>query len=62
MSNPLNEALPARHRKAVYAVLFVVGVIVAAVQASDGDWLTALAVIVAALGGPGMAASNVNKS
>lgn len=56
--NPLT-AIPPRIRLYVYAVLALAAIVVAAVQASDGDWLAAIAYVVAALGG-GTAASNVD--
>ena len=49
MSNPLTNAIPARYRKAVYAVFFVVGLAVTAWQASDGNWRVALASLVSSL-------------
>lgn len=61
MANPLTDALTPTARKYVYAVLFVVGLVLTAWRAADGDWLQAVAVLVASLGGPGMAASNINK-
>ena len=42
MSNPLVDFIPAKHRKAVYAVAFVASAAVTALEASDGDWRRAL--------------------
>lgn len=58
--NPLTDVLPPQVRKYVYAVLFVVGLGVAAWQATDGDWAEFVAALVLSLGS-GMAGSNVNK-
>ena len=38
-SNPLDGVLPAKVRRALYAILFVAALVFAAFQAADGDWL-----------------------
>lgn len=55
--NPLADVLPAKARKVLYAVLFVLGLAFSAYQASDGDWYEFAAGLVGALLGA-MAASN----
>lgn len=57
MKNPLTY-LPAKYRLAVYCVLGLVALAVAAVQAADGDWLQAIALFLGSLGF-GTAGSNV---
>lgn len=37
--NPLQDVLPPKARKLLYAVLFVAALVFAVYQASDGDWL-----------------------
>ena len=49
MTNPLTDAIPAKWRKVVYAVVFVLGLAVTAWQASDGNWKVALASLIASL-------------
>ncbi|UUW88411.1 hypothetical protein [Pimelobacter simplex] len=39
MSNPLNDIVPARHRRRVYALLALIALALAAYKASEGDWL-----------------------
>lgn len=39
MKNPLTDVLPAKIRRAAYAVLFVAALVFAAFQAADGDWI-----------------------
>lgn len=48
-SNPLTDALPARWRKAVYALVFVAGLAVTAWQGSQGNWHVAVSTFVASL-------------
>jgi hypothetical protein len=57
-TNPLS-ALPPKVRLYVYAVLGIAALIVAAVQAADGDWLQAVALFLGSLGF-GTAGSNIN--
>jgi hypothetical protein len=59
MTNPLYEVIPAGARKYVYALLTVVALVVAGVQAYGGDWVAFAAYLVAALTGA-TAASNTN--
>lgn len=47
--NPLTDAIPAKYRKAVYAVVFVIGLAVTAWQASDGNWRVAVSSLIASL-------------
>lgn len=42
MSNPLTNALPAKYRKAAYAVAFVLSAAVTAYEAANGDWRAAV--------------------
>lgn len=57
--NPLNDVLPARARKVLYAVLFVLALAFAAWQASDGDWVEFAGGLITALFGA-TAASNTS--
>lgn len=57
--NPLNDALPARVRQVLYAVLFVAALAFAAYQASEGDWLLFASSLVTSLLGA-LAASNTS--
>ena len=57
MNNPLS-ALPPTVRLYAYAVLGVAALVVAAIQAADGDWLQGIALFLGSLGF-GTAASNV---
>lgn len=59
MTNPLTDVLPAKARKYVYAVLALAALVLAAYQATQGDWLAFAVALVGALTG-GTAASNVN--
>jgi hypothetical protein len=59
MNNPLYEVIPAAARKYVYAVLTLAALVVAGIQAFDGDWLAFSAYLVAALTGA-TAASNTS--
>ena len=59
MSNPLTEVLPARVRLVVYAVVFVVGLILAAWQATEGDWVAFAVLLTGSLTGA-LAGSNVD--
>lgn len=58
MSNPLSDVLPARVRLVVYAVVFVVGLALAAWQAAEGDWF-AFAVLLTGSLTSALAGSNV---
>lgn len=57
MTNPLTDVLPPRIRKGLYAILFVVALLLAAWQAAEGDWFKALGLAVTSLLGA-MATSN----
>jgi hypothetical protein len=59
MGNPLYEVIPAAARKYIYALLSLAAIVVAGVQAFDGDWVAFAAYLVAALTGA-TAASNTN--
>lgn len=61
MSNPLTDVLPAKARKILYAVLFVLALGFAAVQAADGDVWEAVAGVVTALYGA-MATANTKSN
>lgn len=56
---PLTNVLPERARAIAYAVLFVLALVFAAVQASGGNWFEAVGGIITALFGA-TAASNVS--
>jgi len=58
MTNPLT-LIPAKYRAYVYSVLTLAALVVAGIQATDGDWLAFVAYLVAALGG-GTAVANTN--
>lgn len=49
MSNPLADVIPAKHRKLVYAVVFVASVVMTAVEANGGDWRAAVLPILTTL-------------
>lgn len=55
--NPL-QAIPARARLYAYALLTLAAIVIAAIQATDGDWLAAASYVLGALGF-GTAGSNV---
>lgn len=59
--NPLTDILPARARRYVYAVLALAALVLAAYQATEGDWLAFAAYLIGALTG-GTAASNITPS
>lgn len=50
-ANPLNDVLPERVRKYVYALLFVAATVFALYQASQGDWLLFTGSLLTALTG-----------
>lgn len=58
-ANPLSEVLPARVRLVLYAVVFVVGLILAAWQATEGDWVAFAVLLTGSLTGA-LAGSNVD--
>lgn len=58
--NPL-AVLPAKYRLAIYAIVFVVGLALAAWQAAEGDWVAFGVLITGALTGA-LAGSNVTPS
>ena len=47
MKNVLRDLIPARHRKVVYALVVLAGIVVAAWQTADGDWKVALGALIA---------------
>lgn len=55
--NPL-AALPAKVRAAIYAVVFIVGLVLAAWQATEGDWIAFGVLLTGSLTGA-LAGSNV---
>ena len=57
--NPLS-ILPAKVRLAIYAVVFVVGLVLAAWQASEGDWFAFGVLLTGSLTGA-LAGSNVSE-
>lgn len=57
MSNPLTDVIPDVARKYVYAVAFLVGLALTALQAADGDWKAAAFLFLGSLV-PLLAASN----
>lgn len=59
MSNPLTDVLPAKVRRWIYAIVFLVGLILAVWTASDGDWLKFVAALAVALQSA-MAGSNTS--
>lgn len=56
--NPL-AVLPAKYRLAIYAIVFVAGLALAAWQAAEGDWVAFGVLITGSLTGA-LAGSNVN--
>ncbi len=58
MTNPL-QAIPAQARLYAYAVLALAAIVVAGLQATDGDWLAFAAYVLGALGFS-TAGSNIN--
>lgn len=58
--NPLTAVLPPKVRLYVYAVVFGLGLVVAAVQVADGDWFEAFAALIGSLSGA-LAGSNLNE-
>lgn len=59
MSNPLQDIIPARHRRRVYALLALAAIAFGAYQASEGDWTLFVASVLTALTS-GTAASNTS--
>jgi hypothetical protein len=59
--NPLNDALPARVRQILYAIVFVAGLVLAAWQATEGDWKAFAVLLVGSLTSA-LAGSNVSTS
>lgn len=58
--NPLSAVLPARVRLVIYAIVFVVGLVLAAWQASEGDWFAFAVLVTGSLTGA-LAGSNVSE-
>lgn len=61
MNNPLTkllQSLPEKARLTIYALLFVAGVVYAAVQAAGGDWQKAIGILLAGVLGGALPASN----
>lgn len=50
MSNPLDEIVPARHRRRVYALLALLALALAAYKATQGDWLEFASYVLGVLG------------
>lgn len=50
MTNPLTDVLPPQARKYVYALLALAAIVLAAWQASGGDWLVFAGLVLGALG------------
>lgn len=50
MSNPLEDIVPPRYRKAVYALLGLAAIVLAAWQAAQGDWFVFVGLVLGALG------------
>lgn len=59
MNALLEDLLPAKARKALYLILFVGGLALAAWQAADGDWLVFAVALFGSLNGA-LAAGNTN--
>jgi len=59
MSNPLTDVIPASARKYVYAIAFVVGLALTAIEAAGGDLKQAAFLLVGALV-PLLAAANTD--
>lgn len=59
MANPLNDIVPARHRRRAYALLTLLALALLAYKASQGDWLDFGVALLTSLGF-GTAASNTN--
>ncbi|WP_418063171.1 hypothetical protein [Pimelobacter simplex] len=59
MSNPLNDIVPARHRRRVYAILALLALTLAAYKASEGDWIEFAGYLLGLLGF-GTAVSNTD--
>ena len=57
--NPLADVLPARARLVIYAIVFVVGLVLAAWQAAESDWVAFAVLLTTSLTGA-LAGSNVN--
>lgn len=57
VSNPLNDLIPARYRKYVYALASLAAIVFTVWQASEGDWKTFVGGLFAVLV-PALAASN----
>lgn len=58
--NPLANVLPAKARLVIYAVVFVVGLVLAAWQAAQGDWFAFAVLLTGSLTGA-LAGSNVSE-
>lgn len=61
MNNPLTkflQSLPEKLRLAIYAVIFVGGIIFSVYQATDGDWKQTILGVLVLLFGGAMPASN----
>lgn len=59
MSNPLDDIVPARHRRRVYALLALLALGLAAYKAAEGDWLEFASYVLGMLGF-GTATSNTH--
>lgn len=61
MSNPLEDVVPARHRKRVYAIVALAALAFSAYQAAQGDWTLLVGGLLTSLT-TGTAASNTSDS
>ena len=59
MSNPLDDIVPARHRRRVYVLLALLALGLAAYKAAEGDWLEFASYVLGMLGF-GTATSNTH--
>lgn len=57
--NPLNDVLPAKARLVIYALVFLAGLVLAAWQAAEGDWVAFGVLVTGSLTGA-LAGSNVS--
>lgn len=57
--NPLADVLPAKARLVIYALVFVGGLVLAAWQAAEGDWVAFAVLLTTSLTGA-LAGSNVS--
>lgn len=60
MKNPLDDLIPAKHRRRFYAIGTLALLVVGSYQAADGDWVEFSILVLTAIFGTGMAASNTH--